>query len=380
MAAMYLDFCASTPVDKRVLDVMWDVYTNHIGNADSRTHIYGQSAKHIVEDARRTIAGILQVDPTEIIFTSGATESDNTAIIGLREYGEATGRKHIVTTAIEHKAVLESAKYMQKIGFDVDYIKPDESGRVKVADVLKKVRHDTLLVSVMHVNNETGVIQPVSEIGEALSKTDVLFHVDAAQAFGKLNRDLATLQYDMLSISGHKIHGPQGIGLLVLKRKNYRRPPVSALLHGGQQEYGFRPGTTPVALVAGFCEAARLMDDEYEKLLPTLQHQKENLLQQLTKSGCQFQINGDQKYVLPNILNISFTGVDSESIFAALRDEYAFSNGSACTSGSYAPSYVLKAMGFDDDRSSEALRISWWDEEIKPAALINHVKSTAVTW
>ncbi len=370
--AIYLDYCATTPVDPRVLDVMIDVYRNNPGNADSRTHVFGTRAKEIVMKARKTLAEILRVDPTEVIFTSGATESDNTAILGLRKHAEETDRKHIITTAIEHKAVLEAARKMQSDGFDVDFVKPESSGRVNPDKVLSLVRPDTLLVSIMHVNNETGVIQPVKELGDALWGTDVLFHVDAAQSFGKLNDEIRDMKYDMLSISGHKIHGPQGIGLLILRRKNYRRPPVSPLLYGGQQEYGFRPGTTPVALVAGLAEAAQLMDAEYPKIESDLKRVKDDLL--ALAQEYHGKTNGDQEYVLPNILNISFPGVDAEAFFAAEKEEYAVSNGSACTSGSYKPSYVLEAMGLDETRISEALRISWWREKFDLKSLESYIQ------
>ena len=370
--AVYLDYCASTPLDPRVLDVMIDVYKNAPGNADSRTHVFGTKAKEIVMRSRKTLAEILFVDPTEVIFTSGATESDNTAILGLRDYGEKNQKKHIITTAIEHKAVLNSTKKMQEFGFEVDYISPDETGRIKAEEVLSKVRDDTLLVSIMHVNNETGVIQPVKEIGEVLAQKKVFYHVDAAQSFGKLNNEIRDLKYDMLSISGHKIHGPQGIGLFIMKRKNYMRPPITPLIYGGQQEYGFRPGTTPVALVAGIAEAAKIMDEEYPKIKNQLKETKEILLSMLSKYSA--QLNGDQNYVLPNILNISIPGIDAEAFFAAEKEHYAVSNGSACNSGSYKPSYVLQAMGLDETRISEALRISWWTEPFDLKALEDYIK------
>lgn len=370
--AIYLDYCASTPLDPRVLDVMIDVYKNTPGNADSRTHVFGTKAKEVVMRSRKGLAEILNVDPTEILFTSGATESDNTAILGMKRYGEQTGKKHIITTAIEHKAVLESAKAMQRAGFEVDFIKPDESGRIDPQQVFSLIRNDTLLVSIMHVNNETGVIQPVKEIGDELAKKNIFFHVDAAQSFGKLNDEIRSLKYDMLSISGHKIHGPQGIGLLIMKRKNYQRPPITPLLYGGQQEYGFRPGTTPVALVAGIAEAARIMDQEYPAIKADLLKTKDTLLSMLSKYNA--RSNGVQEYALPNILNVSIPRIDAEAFFAAEKDNYALSNGSACNSGSYKPSYVLTAMGLDEQRISEALRISWWTEPFDLKAFEDYIK------
>lgn len=370
--AVYLDYCASTPIDPRVLDIMIDIYKNTPGNADSRTHVFGTKAKEVVMKSRKTLAEILNTDPTEIIFTSGATESDNTAILGLKKYGKENNKKHIITTAIEHKAILESAKAMQKEGFEIDFIAPDETGRINPEQILSKVRDDTLLVSIMHVNNETGVIQPVQEIGEELSKKNVFFHVDAAQSFGKLNDELRNLKYDMLSISGHKIHGPQGIGLFIMKRKNYQRPPITPLLYGGQQEYGFRPGTTPVALVAGIAEAAQILEEEYPVIKIQLHKTKEKLITMLSQYNALY--NGDQQYVLPNILNVSIPGIDAEAFFAAEKDNYAISNGSACNSGNYKPSYVLQAMGLDETRISEALRISWWTDPFNLKAFENYIK------
>ncbi len=356
--AIYLDYNASAPVDSRVLDRMIDVYRSHYGNADSRTHTFGTDAKEIVAESRKTIADILKVDSTDVIFTSGSTESNNMAIVGLLEYALETGRNHFITTAIEHKSVLEAMKYLQSKGCAVDYICPDESGRVKASQVLDLVTDKTLLVSMMHVNSETGIIQPIEEVGEALAGTKTYFHVDGTQGFGKLNDALRNTKYNMLSITAHKLGGPQGVGALILRRdKTYRRPPVKPLLFGGQQERGFRPGTTPVALVAGFGMAARLCDQEAEMHMKKCQEIKDAFLKAI--ESLNYVVNGDQQYCLPNTINISFTGVDAEGYFVSLKDEYAFSNGSACNSGSHAPSYVLTAMGLDEKRVSEAIRISW---------------------
>lgn len=370
--AVYLDYCASAPIDDRVLQTMIDVYHNVPGNADSRTHIYGTKAKELVLKSRRTVAEILNVDLTEVIFTSGATESDNMAILGLANYGLKTGKKHIITSAFEHKAVLSSMKKMESLGFEVEYILPESDGRISAENLLERVRQDTLLVSLMHVNNETGVIQPIVPVGKALEERNVLFHIDAAQSFGKLNNELRAGRYDMLSLSGHKIHGPQGIGALIIRRKRYKRPPIEALFYGGQQEYGYRPGTTPVALVAGLAKAAQLMEDEYATHKAHLLQTKQMILDALLPLGG--KVNGSIEHALPNVLNISIPGIDAEAVFAGLKDDYALSNGSACTSGSYAPSYVLKAMGFDEQRISEALRVSWWIESVDMSALINYVK------
>ena len=314
-----------------------------------------EKIKEIVAESRKTIADILKVDSTDIIFTSGSTESNNMAIVGLLEYALETGRNHFITTAIEHKSVLEAMKYLQSRGCQVDFVYPDESGRVKASQILERVSEKTLLVSMMHVNSETGIIQPVEEVGEALAGTKTYFHIDATQGFGKLNDTLRNTKYNMLSITAHKLGGPQGIGALILRRdQTYRRPPVKPILFGGQQERGFRPGTTPVALAAGFGLAANLCDEE------AAAHMRK----------C------DPQYCIPTTINISFPGVDAEGYFVALKEEYAFSNGSACNSGSHAPSYVLKAMGLDEKRVSEAIRISW-DANVQAdfTSLVQYVNS-----
>ena len=361
--AVYLDYNASSPVDPRVLDRMVEVYRFHYGNADSRTHTFGTAAKEIVAESRKAIADILRVDSADVIFTSGSTESNNMAIVGLLEYALETGRNHFITTAIEHKSVLEAMKYLQKKGCVIDFVSPDESGRIKARQILDLVTDKTLLVSMMHVNSETGIIQPIEEVGEALVGTKTYFHVDGTQGFGKLNDTLRNTKYSMLSITAHKLGGPQGVGALILRRdKTYRRPPIKPILFGGQQERGFRPGTTPVALVAGFGMAARLCDQEAPAHLMRCQEIKESFLKEI--AALNYVVNGDPQYCLPNTINISFSGVDAEGYFVALKDEYAFSNGSACNSGSHAPSYVLTAMGLDKKRVSEAIRISW-DANVK---------------
>ena len=356
--AIYLDYNASAPIDPRVLDRMIDVYKNYIGNADSRTHVFGTNAKEIVSDARQAIADILEVDVTDLFFTSGSTESNNMATLGLLDYAEETGRNHFITTAIEHKSILEAMNRLSSKGCKVDFVSPDKSGRIRPEQILDLVSDRTLLVSMMHVNSETGIIQPIREIGEALSETKTYFHIDATQGFGKLNGDLRSTKYEMLSITAHKLGGPQGIGGLVLKRDStYKRPPIVPLMFGGQQERGFRPGTTPVALVAGFALAAELCEKESSQNLAKCRAIKDQFIKDI--SCLKYSFNGDQYYCLPTTVNISFSGVDAEGIFLALKNEYAFSNGSACNSGSHQPSYVLKAMGLPENRISEAVRISW---------------------
>ena len=374
---VYLDYNASVPIDSRVLAKMNEIYTSHFGNADSRTHIYGTDAKEIVEGSRRIIAEILGIDSTDLFFTSGSTESNNMAILGLLEYAKKNGKTHFITTSIEHKSVLESMKHLESRGCTVDYVSPDESGRINPAHILRLVNDKTLLVSVMHVNSETGIIQPVDELGEELAQRGVFFHIDATQSFGKLNSVIRKTKYNMLSITAHKVGGPQGVGAFVLKRgKDYRRPPVAPILFGGQQERGYRPGTTPVALVAGFSLAAQLcegnIDEYYQKCIKL----KKSFFDAI--SGLKYEINGDQDFCLPSTINISFTGVDAEGVFLATKDDYAFSNGSACNSNSHTPSYVLTAMGLSEQRISEALRISWGPETtVNFGRLVQYIKSMA---
>lgn len=373
--AVYLDYNASAPIDERVLERMLDVYRFHYGNADSRTHIFGTEAKEIVSDERKIIAEILSVDSTDVFFTSGSTESNNMAIIGLLDYALDSGRNHFITTSIEHKSVLEGMKHLQEKGCIVDFVFPDSTGRIKPEQILNLVTDKTLLVSMMHVNSETGVIQPIEEVGAALSSTKTYFHIDATQGFGKLNDSLRNTKYDMLSITAHKIGGPQGIGAFIMRRdRTYRRPPIKPIMFGGQQERGYRPGTTPVALVAGFALAAELSDKESSVHMESCRAIKQGFLDAI--QGLSYTLNGEQEYCLPSTINISFHGVDAEGIFLAEKEEYAFSNGSACNSGSHAPSYVLTAMGLDEERVNEAIRISWnHNTEVDFSALANYIKS-----
>ncbi|MDD3138007.1 MAG: aminotransferase class V-fold PLP-dependent enzyme [Lachnospiraceae bacterium] len=356
---IYLDYNASAPVDERVLDAMVDVYRNTYGNADSRTHDYGDHARKLVENARKQVASLLGVNAGEVFFTSGSTESNNIAIRGLIDYANETGKKHVITSTIEHKAVLETVKSLANEGFQIDLVNPDERGRVNADEVLRLVREDTLLVSLMHANNETGTIQPVKEVGEELSKRGVFFHVDATQSCGKLVPELKAIKYDMLSLSAHKLCGPQGIGALVLRKKKYKLPPIKAITYGGQQEHGIRPGTIPVALVVGLGEACRLAETEYEANIESMIEKKKVVMKLIEESGLAYQYNGSQDFCMPNTLNVSFNGVESEALMLSSKQYCSISNGSACTSQDYSPSYVLTAMGLDQDRISSAIRLSW---------------------
>ena len=360
--SIYLDYNASAPVDPRVLSVMVDAYQNHFGNADSRTHDFGEDVRSITETARKQVADLLGVKNDEVFFTSGATESNNIAILGLRQFGEAENRKHIITSSIEHKAVLGAAKFLSENGFEVEYVDPGESGRVDLERVISMIRPDTLLVSLMHVNNETGIIQPVKELGEYLSKTKTLFHIDATQSCGKLVEEIRDLHYDLMSISAHKMHGPQGIGALIMRKKRYRLPPVKPIMFGGGQEHGIRPGTLPTALIAGFGEACVIAEREAAQNNAKCREIKKQLLELLEKSGVQYEINGDQEYCVPTTLNVSFLGVSSEALMLATKQYCGVSNGSACTSSSYSHSHVLSAMHLPDDRIESAIRISWGSE------------------
>lgn len=356
--SLYLDYNASAPIQPEVLQVMLDAYTNVPGNADSRTHIYGTNAAKLVEGCRSTISSVLGVDSSEVIFTSGSTESNNTCILGIEDYALQTGKRHIISTAIEHKAVLEPLRRLETKGFTVDYVKPDASGRIQADALLSLVREDTALVSVMFVNSETGIIQPVDKIGSALNQKGIFFHVDATQALGKLNNEIRELDYDMMSISSHKIGGPQGIGALILKRdKQYKRPPISPLMYGGNQERGFRPGTTPIALAAGFAKAVELCEQNLKKNMESCAAIKTSFLDAIKKLP--YTINGASEYCLPSTINLSIHGLDAETAFLCLGDSYSFSNGSACNSSSHSLSYVLDAMGLDETRKSEAIRLSW---------------------
>lgn len=360
--SIYLDYNASAPIEPRVLECMIDIYQNYIGNADSRTHDYGDQARNIVGNARKQVASLLGVTPAEVFFTSGATESNNIAIQGLEAYAKESGRNHIITSSIEHKAVLETVKAMQHRGFEVDIVDPDVSGRVDVKKVLEKVKSTTLLVSLMHVNNETGIIQPVHELGDALEKQGVFFHVDATQSCGKLVDELRSLKYTMLSFSAHKLRGPQGVGALILRRKNYKLPPIKAIMYGGQQEHGIRPGTIPVALVGGCGKACEIAEQEYQNNKKKLFSIKEKLLDLLKESGLNYSFNGDQNYCLGNTLNLCLHGVSSEALMISTKQYCSLSNGSACTSKSYAPSYVLMAMNIPVERIENSIRISWGPE------------------
>lgn len=360
--SVYLDYNASAPIDPAVLEVMIDVYRNHFGNADSRTHEYGDQARGVVETARKQVASLLGINASEVFFTSGATESNNIAIQGLEAFANESGKKHIITSSIEHKAVLETVKAMSKRGFEVDIVDPEPSGCISPNKIMSLVRDDTLLVSIMHVNNETGQIQPIYELGSELSKTNVLFHVDATQSCGKLVNELRNAQYNLLSFSAHKLQGPQGVGVLVLRKKHYKLPPVKAIMFGGQQEHGIRPGTVPVALVAGCGKACELAEMNNEDNLVKMTTIKKLICTLLDESRVQYSVNGNVKTCICNTISICFHGVSSEALMIMTKKYCGVSNGSACTSSTYSPSYVLLAMGIPTDQIESSIRISWGPE------------------
>lgn len=375
----YLDYNASTPIDERVLSVMIDVYRNAYGNADNINNSFGEKAGSVVDNARKEVASLLGIKKDEVFFTSGATESDNMVVFGLVDYAQKTGKKHIITTAIEHKAVLEPLSKLEKIGFEITYIYPDISGRINENDVLTALRDDTLLVSIMHANNETGIIQPVKEIGDALADKDIFFHVDAAQTFGKLVEELREVKYTFLSASAHKMYGPQGIGVLVMRKKRYKQPPITPMFFGGSQEHGFRPGTIPTALIAGLGEACRIAGKEYADNLKKYEETKELIYQLLDRSGVSFSVNGERKFCIPNTLNIRIMGMNSIALIQQCKPFCGISNGSACNTMSHKPSHVLKAMGFSDEHTEQSIRISWGNKPFEQEDFV-HLLDVAKGW
>ncbi len=345
-------------IDPRVAALVMAVMTEEFGNAGSRTHGYGLDALRHLNAARDRVAGAIGAEADEITFTSGATESDNIAILGLMDHGIATGRRHLVSTTIEHKAVLEPLALLEARGFEVTRIPPDRAGHVQAADVLDAVRPDTLAVSVMHANNETGALQPITAIAAGLDAGGPYLHVDAAQTFGRCTASLRDRRIDLISLSAHKAFGPKGVGALVTRRRGLRRPPLTPLMVGGGQERGLRPGTHPVPLIAGFGLAAELAVKEEKARAVACDAIRRDALDAFTDLNP--VIHGDaDKGVLPNILSLAVSGVDSEAIMVALKGLAAISNGSACTSSRYEPSHVLVAMGLDEDEIAGTVRMSW---------------------
>ena len=351
----YLDYNATAPVLPEVADLVFKLMVEEYGNAGSRTHSFGATAKQAVEKARKQVADVVNADKSEVIFTSGATESNNIAILGLKEYAEKNNKKHIITTAIEHKAVLEPIENLVSHGFEVTYVKPDQSGVIDVESIGKALREDTVLVSVMHVNNETGSIQPVGAICNLLNEHNAYLHVDAAQSFGKLSDELDNKRIDFISASGHKLYAPKGVGALITRKRGFLKAPLKPIYFGGGQEKGLRPGTLPVQLIAGFglaCELAQKNKVDWQNHSTKI---KEKFLALISR--LEGKVIGEN--TSPFVTNFYISGVNSEAAMVMLKDVIAVSNGSACTSSSYQPSHVLNAMGLAEEEIAGSIRISW---------------------
>ncbi len=350
---IYLDYAATTPVDPRVAQKMSGclLVEGNFGNPASRSHVYGWRAEEAVEEARTQVARLINADPREIVWTSGATESDNLAIKGL---ADAAARRHIITSCVEHKAVLDTCAYLQGKGFDVTYLKPGADGIIEPEQVRAALRPDTLMVSIMHVNNEIGVINDVASIGAVCREAGVPMHTDAAQSAGKIPIDVNTMPVDLISLSAHKMYGPKGMGALYVRRE----PPLklTPLIHGGGHERGMRSGTLATHQIVGMGEAAAIMQREMAPENARIQELRQRLLDQLLQIPGS-SLNGDPRRRLPGLVNVAFAGVDGETLLMAL-DDLAVSTGSACTSASVEPSYVLRALGLPDDLAHASLRFT----------------------
>jgi len=371
---IYLDYASTTPVDSRVAKKMTDHLTldGNFGNPASRSHKFGWKAEESVEEARSHVANLVNCDPREIVWTSGATEADNLAIKGIANFYKSKGM-HIITSKIEHKAVLDPCRQLERDGFEITYLEPNDGGLITPRSVKDAIRDDTILISIMHINNELGTINDLEGVGSLARENGIFFHVDAAQSTGKVNIDLSSLPVDLMSFSAHKTYGPKGIGALFVRRKP--RVRIEAQIHGGGHERGMRSGTLPTHQIVGMGEAFRLakeeMDTDKERI-----HSLHNRFYDSVSKIEEVYVNGDFKNKVSNILNISFAYVEGESLIMALKD-IAVSSGSACTSASLEPSYVLRALGIKDELASSSIRFSFGrfttDEEVDyTLALINH--------
>lgn len=347
-----MDAQATTPMDPRVLDAMLPYMTSYYGNPHSRTHTYGWETEAAVETARKQVADLIQADPKEIIFTSGATESNNISIKGVaRFYGSK--KRHVITTQTEHKCVLDSCRALEGEGFTVTYLPVQSNGIICLDEFQQAITPETSLVSIMTVNNEIGVKQPISEIGSICRKNKIFFHTDAAQAVGKIPIDVNAMNIDLLSISGHKLYGPKGVGALYVRRRpRVRLEPIQS---GGGQERGLRSGTVPAPLVVGLGEACAISKCDMEYDHKWVQYLSSRLIKRITDSLPQVLRNGDDTQTYPGCVNLSFAFVEGESLLMALKD-IALSSGSACTSASLEPSYVLRACGADEDLAHSSIR------------------------
>ena len=353
---IYLDYLSTTPVDPRVVEAMTQCLSMDgvFGNPASRSHQYGWKAEEAIENARCQVAELINADPREIVWTSGATESDNLAIKGAAHFYERKG-KHIITSKIEHKAVLDTCRQLEREGFEVTYLEPNTDGLTTPEMIADAIREDTSVVSVMHANNEIGVVNDIAGIGEVCRERGVIYHVDAAQSTGKLPLDMETLKVDLLSISAHKMYGPKGIGALYVRRKP--RVRIEAQMHGGGHERGMRSGTLATHQIVGLGEAARIANEEMQAEGERLRALRQRFWDAINDIP-EVHINGSRDHRLPGALNVSFAFVEGESLLMSLKD-LAISSGSACTSASLEPSYVLRALGLNDELAHSSLRFSF---------------------
>ncbi|VXC76458.1 IscS subfamily cysteine desulfurase [Massilia sp. 9I] len=350
---IYMDYSATTPIDPRVADKMIPYLREQFGNPASRSHMYGWSAEAAVEEARANVAALVGADPREIIWTSGATESNNLALKGAAQFYKTKG-KHIITVKTEHKAVLDTVRELERQGFEATYLEPQDNGLITVAQLEAAIRPDTILVSVMLVNNEIGVIQPIDEIGELCRSKGIIFHCDAAQATGKVEIDLNKTKCDLMTFTAHKTYGPKGVGALYVRRKP--RVRLEAQMHGGGHERGLRSGTLPTHQIVGMGEAFRLAKEEMASELARVKALRDRLAKGLLEIE-EVYINGDMDHRVPHNLNVSFNYVEGESLIMAIKD-IAVSSGSACTSASLEPSYVLRALGRSDELAHSSIRFT----------------------
>ncbi|AJZ58990.1 cysteine desulfurase IscS [Paraburkholderia fungorum] len=350
---IYMDYSATTPIDPRVVDKMIPYLREQFGNPASRSHQYGWDAERAVEEARENVAALVNADPREIIWTSGATESDNLAIKGAAHFYKSKG-KHIITVKTEHKAVLDTCRELEREGFEVTYLDVKEDGLIDLEKFKAALRPDTILVSVMSVNNEIGVVQDIEAIGEITREKGIIFHVDAAQATGKIEIDLQKLKVDLMSFSAHKTYGPKGIGALYVRRKPRIR--IEAQMHGGGHERGMRSGTLATHQIVGMGEAFRIAREEMATENERIRMLRDRLLRGLSEME-ETYVNGDMEKRVPHNLNISFNFVEGESLIMAVKD-VAVSSGSACTSASLEPSYVLRALGRNDELAHSSIRFT----------------------
>jgi cysteine desulfurase len=350
---IYMDYSATTPVDPRVAEKMIPYLREQFGNPASRSHLYGWSAEQAVENAREEVAALVNADPREIIWTSGATEGDNLALKGAAHFYKTKG-KHIITVKTEHKAVLDTVRELERQGFEATYLQPQDNGLITIEQLEQAIRPDTILVSVMLVNNEIGVIQPIDEIGELCRKKGIIFHCDAAQATGKVDIDLAKTKVDLMTFTAHKTYGPKGIGALYVRRKP--RVRIEAQMHGGGHERGLRSGTLPTHQIVGMGEAFRLAREEMHDEIVRIKALRDRLAKGLTEIE-EVYVNGDMAHRVPHNLNVSFNYVEGESLIMAIKD-IAVSSGSACTSASLEPSYVLRALGRSDELAHSSIRFT----------------------